>query len=295
VGGVLVGLCALTACGKSGLTKASPSAVNHATAGALSSAFSTAVGHGADPGGTKATVAGSPTVAASSAGGSGTEFGTFFGSRFDFSAAFCTFPHPLAAVADGVLTVTYPAGSSAPSAGAPYGGAQLCEPFATGPARSVTLTYEVRFPVGFQFVKGGKLPGIYGGVEPFSGGKHSSNGWSMRLMWRTGGAAEVYAYIATTSGYGDEYGKGNFRWLADGRWHTVSETVTVNTPGANDGSVRLAYDGTVYITQTGLAVTRSQTPALGLFFSTFYGGHDSSWAPTADMHIDFRNFTMSGR
>ena len=225
--------------------------------------------------------------------GSGDSLTTFFGSDFASASVFCTFSHQVAAVASGVLTVAYPAGSNAQSSGPPFGGAQVCEPFTAGSGTRATLSYQVRFPVGFQFVKGGKLPGIYGGQEPFSGGKHNSDGWSMRLMWRTGGAAEIYAYIATTNGYGDEYGKGNFHWLADGKWHDVTEVVTLNSPGLANGTMTLAYDGTTFVTRTGLEITRTATPAAGLFFSTFYGGHDTSWAPTAAMHVDFQNFTAT--
>ena len=214
----------------------------------------------------------------------------FFGSEFDASKSFCSFDKQNVQLLGDVLRVSYAAGSSAPSAGAPYGGAQLCEPFAGGTRTEATLSYQVRFPVGFQFVKGGKLPGIYGGKEPFSGGKHTSDGWSMRLMWRTGGAGEVYSYISTTSGYGDEYGTGNFTFAADGKWHTVSEHIVVNTPGNADGTVTLSYDGHVAITKTGLAITKTNTPAQGIFFSTFYGGHDKSWSPTTDQQLDFTGF-----
>jgi hypothetical protein len=189
--------------------------------------------------------------------------------------------------------VTYPAGSSAPSAGAPYGGAQICESFASGPQTAATLTYQLRIPAGYQFVKGGKLPGVYGGVEPFSGGSHNANGWSMRLMWRAGGAAEVYGYISTTTGYGDDWGRGNFTFQADGQWHHLTEHIHLNSAGQSDGWVTLAYDGHTSINQTGLAITTTNTPITGLFFSTFYGGHDATWAPSAPMHIDFAGFTRS--
>ena len=242
---------------------------------------------------TSATASAQPTASQDSVSGASPNAGgldTFFGSDFDPSKPFCTFDKQNVQIIGDVLRVDYPAGSSAPSAGAPYGGAQLCEPFASGTRTEATLTYQVRFPVGFQFVKGGKLPGIYGGKEPFSGGKHTSDGWSMRLMWRTGGAAEVYAYISTTNGYGDEYGKGNFTFAADGKFHTLTEHIVLNTPGQANGSVTLAYDGRVAITKTGLAITGTNTPAAGIFFSTFYGGHDKSWSPTADQHLDFTGF-----
>jgi len=226
-------------------------------------------------------------------GSGGSTLPTFFGPGFNSNAYFCTFQQQNIAINGSALTVSYPAGSSAPSAGAPYGGAQICEPFAAGPAMDATLNYDVRFPVGFQFVKGGKLPGLYGGVEPFSGGGHNASGWSMRLMWRAGGAGEVYGYISTTTGYGDDWGRGNFNYLADGNWHHITEHVHVNTPGQSDGYVTLAYDGVQVVNQTGLAVTTTNTPISGLFFSTFYGGHDTTWAPTANMHIDFANFERS--
>jgi hypothetical protein len=217
----------------------------------------------------------------------------FFGPKFNASKAFCPFNPEVASIAGPTLTVSYPAGSSAPSSGGPAGGAQLCVPFAAGSRTDATLTYRLLVPVGYQFVKGGKLPGLYGGSEPFSGGKHTSNGWSMRLMWRSGGAGEVYGYISTTSGYGNDWGRGNFRFAADGRWHTVSEHVHLNTPGRSDGYVTLSYDGRVVVSQPNLSVTKTRTPIAGLFFSTFYGGHDRSWAPTATQQLEFSGFSVN--
>lgn len=56
------------------------------------------------------------------------------------------------------------------------------------------LSYEVAFDKGFQWVKGGKLPGLRGGSDT-SGceGGAEPNGtdcWSTRLMWRTAGEGE---------------------------------------------------------------------------------------------------------
>ena len=232
----------------------------------------------------------SPTPSASTSA-NGPTLKTFFGPQFKSSAAFCPFAQQFATVSGSVLTTTYPAGSSSPSSGNP-GGAQICEPFTGGTTTDATLVYQVRFPVGFQFVQGGKLPGLYGGVEPFSGGKHTSNGWSIRLMWRTGGAGEVYAYTARTVGYGDEYGKGNFTFSADGKWHTLAEHVHLNSVGASNGYVTLSYDGVQVISQTGVDITDTNTPIAGLFFSTFYGGNDSSWAPSQTMQLSFTGFGL---
>ena len=52
-------------------------------------------------------------------------------------------------------------------------------------AESATLTYKVFFPEGFDFVRGGKLPGLYGGTAPRGGkGVAVDDGFSIRTMWR---------------------------------------------------------------------------------------------------------------
>ncbi|MGA8207280.1 MAG: polysaccharide lyase [Candidatus Dormiibacterota bacterium] len=217
----------------------------------------------------------------------------FFGPDFDPGASFCTFHDQVVAVSQDVLTVIYPAGSTAPSMGPPYGGAQICEPFSSGPRTSATLTYRVRFPNSFQFVRGGKLPGFYGGVEPFSGGGHNAQGWSARLMWRPEGAGEIYAYFAGTTGYGLQIGLGSFYWPANGQWQTVSLHVVINSPGQSNGQAVLSINGHVVIEAGGLNITTTATPIDGLFFSSFYGGHDPTWAPSAQTSIEFADFSAS--
>ena len=49
-------------------------------------------------------------------------------------------------------------------------------------ATQVMLQYQVFFPVGFNFVKGGKLPGIYGGRTGCSGGSDAKDCFSTRNM-----------------------------------------------------------------------------------------------------------------
>lgn len=52
------------------------------------------------------------------------------------------------------------------------------------------LEYEVYFPGSFDFVMGGKLPGMHGGNLQCSGYSSVPNGnncFSTRLMWRENG------------------------------------------------------------------------------------------------------------
>lgn len=92
-----------------------------------------------------------------------------------------------------VLQVTYANGSYSHDTG----GAQLYTLWNTTDGSSfntMMVTYEVAFDAGFDWVKGGKLPGIRGGLNSTgcSGGNKADGQdcFSSRLMWRMNGAAE---------------------------------------------------------------------------------------------------------
>jgi hypothetical protein len=71
------------------------------------------------------------------------------------------------------VQVFYPGGSINPG-NYPQGGAQFYgHPLDLSHAKNATLEYSVYFPIDFDFVKGGKLPGLYGGHGGCTGGSAS--------------------------------------------------------------------------------------------------------------------------
>jgi hypothetical protein len=156
----------------------------------------------------------------------------------------------------------------------------------------MALRYSLRFQPGFQFVKGGKLPGFFGGSGG-SGGIHHDDGFSTRYMWRTNGAGEVYAYLPGASGDGESLGRGSWTFTP-GRWTTIEQQIHLNTPGRADGTVTVWLNGRQVFTKPDL--TYRTTPDLhidGLMFSTFFGGGDPSWASPTNQYIDFAGFTIT--
>ena len=94
--------------------------------------------------------------------------------------------------ASAMLQLFYPKDSINP-AGWPQGGSEFyASPLDINQARNVTFEYKVFFPGDFEWVKGGKLPGLYGGRTGCSGGDPALDCFSTRLMWRAGGAGELY-------------------------------------------------------------------------------------------------------
>jgi hypothetical protein len=196
------------------------------------------------------------------------------------------------------LRVRYYKGGASPSAsrrdGVREGGAQVLGTFESGPVDHVFLRYFVRFPANFEFVKGGKLPGFYGGAQ-ISGGHipDGTNGFSTRFMWRTDGQGEVYAYLPSSTRFGTSLGRGSWHFARD-QWQCIEQELKLNTPGTADGAVHVWLDGKpVYQNEQLLFRTTASLRAEGVFFSTFFGGGDSSWAPPADTYADFAAFAVA--
>jgi hypothetical protein len=201
---------------------------------------------------------------------------------------------------ESVLRVAYPAGSSSSSyarEGHPVGGLEFRTHLDGGGAnQSIYLSYWLRFAPNFQWVRGGKLPGVCGGSCP-SGGTVVTGygGWSMRTMWRPNGAGEEYAYILPPQAYGTELGLGTWTF-STGVWHHLAQEIVLNSGDAADGIARVWFDADPTLAPTfearDLRYRRDDTPADTLFFSTFFGGHDADWATPVDTFVDFAHFVV---
>jgi hypothetical protein len=199
-----------------------------------------------------------------------------------------------------ILRVTYPRGSASCAVveryGAPIGGAQFEADLGLSPRDCLHLRYYVRFADHFPFVKGGKLPGLFGGKARAGGHiPDGTNGFSARLMWRRKGDGEVYAYLPTSVEHGTSLGRGKWRFQT-GKWYSVEQEVKLNTPGKTDGCIQVWINENLVVQD--LSLTFRTTPELkldGVLFSTFFGGNDLSWATPETTHVDFAHFAVSER
>ena len=166
------------------------------------------------------------------------------------------------------------------------------------PLLQATMTYDVYFDAGFDWKKGGKLPGMCGLDCPVGcSGVSRERGWSTRLMWRENGGMVTYAYYPDKSPAarcGEDW-----RWSSKvqaGKWHSVRIYAGVNTPGVADGVSRAWLDGALVLDKTAVmyryrpgdayAVTRA-------YITTYAGGSSvDMFAPDHDQYIKFRNFNV---
>lgn len=156
-------------------------------------------------------------------------------------------------------------------------------------------SYAIRFSDDFEFVKGGKLPGLAGGAGNTGGDKPTgSDGWSARMMWRSGGALVQYVYHPDQPTiYGED-----FPWAAaavtPGVWYRVETRVVMNTPGKRNGIIQSWLNGEQVLDIRNIRFRDVSSFAVdALKFETFFGGGDSSWAPSRDVSVFFDDIIIS--
>lgn len=117
------------------------------------------------------------------------------------------------------------------------------------PANSACLRYSVQVAEDFEFGMQGILPGLYGG-RAFDPSKASDgkNGFTARLIWRADRSVEGLAQVpaANNSAEGMPIEATNFE-LPRGQWVNIEQELVLNTPGQQDGILRVWADGKLKI------------------------------------------------
>ncbi len=167
------------------------------------------------------------------------------------------------------------------------------------------LRYYVKFEEGFDFRRGGKLPGLMGGGDSWarSGGNqpNGNNGWTLRFMWVENGKLIVYAYVPKSANgkWGEElWGQGidcSFT-IQQGKWHCIEQYVNVGTPNKDDGILKVWIDGEKKVEISDMRfwdVENNYGRIGGFYFSTFHGGNTPDWCPLNDSFVQFDGFILS--
>ncbi len=190
------------------------------------------------------------------------------------------------------LQVLYPEGGVGSSAGG------ALWKMSVGRFDDLYCAYYVRFEPDFDFVKGGKLPGLAGGAANTGGRKPvGTDGWSARMMWRARGKVVQYVYhVDQPTNYGEDFhwDHAGQRFFRPGIWHRVEHRIVINTPGQRDGVVQGWFDGVLALDRRDVRFRDVDAFAIDAFaFSTFFGGSDPTWAPPKDERVTFDQFIIA--
>ncbi len=164
----------------------------------------------------------------------------------------------------------------------------------SGSVTEAIMEYRIKFDAGFDWSRGGKLPGLCGGNCPRGCTEDSSQGFTMRLMWRENGRMITYPYwpdrpSATNCGGEWKWSKG----VVANTWQTVRQEIKLNTPGQNNGTIKMYLDGQLVQQENSVKFRTSNSVTISkAYITTYVGGSTQDWAPDHDQHIEFDSFKV---
>jgi len=185
-------------------------------------------------------------------------------------------------------------------------------------ADELYFLYELTFSTGYDFAKGGKLPGLGGLnlldeniVKPTGcdiEGQKVDAGFSLRSMFKENGAAVLYAYhqnnpnmnLPTTDG---KYGCGEeISYQHNGKdfsfrtakTYLVEQRVKVNDANQANGAVTIHVNGFKVLDKSDMTFSENGHYSINqLFIDIWHGGSKSDWAPKVDSTVVIDNIVLS--
>jgi hypothetical protein len=159
-------------------------------------------------------------------------------------------------------------------------------------AQEYWLDYQVWFESDWQWVKGGKLPGLVGGTHTSGCKDIVADGWSARFMWHENGGGHFYYYHQNrVNDCGDTKDFSGGLAFKKSAWNRVTEHIVINAPGQSNGSAQAWLNGSKVTEMSGIKWRGNVAANVALVdqvsLQTFYGGSTSDWSPTATTHAKF--------
>ena len=219
-------------------------------------------------------------------------------------------------VKNGVLRLNY--GKNAHGAGS---GAKVSAlPLGKFPAESIEFGYDVYFPDSFEWVKGGKLPGVCLGTTPkecATGGDWKRDEGSVRFMWRSKDNKSAYiigyVYLPVEGDYkksfdrqGAEYKRvtdpgnrtGHDLWhgqlpIRKG-WNSLRMKIVMNTPKKANGTIEVTVNGETKRVSDVLFRDNDKVKISNVNFVSFFGGGSADWnSPSRSTYTEYRNIYIA--
>lgn len=210
-----------------------------------------------------------------------------------------------------VLKIKHPKDSCSSACGIPGGAGFTAKPFDSFNGNVSSLEYQVFFHSTFNFVKGGKLPGIVGGASGCSGCNSDvtsrTNCFSARFMWGKEGNGYPYLYLPLNVNHEPEFcslanncvaGCGlaynQQAYFTRNKWTKIREYVKLNTPGRNDGILRVWVNDVKKIDYAKMNYrTKSSIGVNGFVVHPFFGGSGDTWKTPVDTYTLYKGFKFT--
>jgi hypothetical protein len=162
------------------------------------------------------------------------------------------------------------------------------------PGRDYLFEYRVRFDTGFDWSRGGKLPGLAGATAPTGCVDVTGTGFTARMMWHDNGRLTGYTYaLDQNTGCGNSIETGvNF---TIGRWYRIKERVKLNTGSSSNGVLQIWVDDRMVVDRSNIPwMNEAPDRRIDLaYIQTFFGGSTLNWAPSRQCSISFSDLFVT--
>lgn len=174
--------------------------------------------------------------------------------------------------------------------GPTYGGVQMFVDHTLRSPYELYMRYYVRFPRGFDFGKGGRLPGFFGTiVKDEVRTETTRRGLATRFAWRENGVGLVYANQARDEHPVNTVGKGAWTWPTS-RWVCVEQGVKLNFEGFADGVMLIWIDGQLVGDEKFNPRISNDLRIGGFLVTATFGDGPATFKPTSPQAIDLAGF-----
>ncbi len=156
------------------------------------------------------------------------------------------------------------------------------------------FSYDIKYRDGFDWVHGGKMPGLKGG--DLGDYITVNSGFSARPMWSDGGQIVFYVYHQDMKNqYGDSWGWWEDFKFETEKWYNVTFRVVLNSfsngKALNNGILEGFIDGKLMFQRSDLKFRSLESITIDrMSIDAFFGGGDEFFAATRDEWIDYDNF-----
>lgn len=135
------------------------------------------------------------------------------------------------------------------------------QPHQIAKAGAACLSYSVRMPDGFKFQEPGFLPGLFGASDVTQiDDPQPDDAFALRVGWAQAGDIGVDVRNPSSAGYW-ENPRRKVIWPTT-RWTKIEQEVRLNSPGKDDGYMRVWVDGALTIDRGGLTLRKSPQSVL---------------------------------
>lgn len=167
----------------------------------------------------------------------------------------------------------------------------------SGSREELYFSYDIRFKPGFQWVLGGKIPGLTGGHVESGTLPEFTDGFSVRMMWKENGKLVFYVYHHDQSiVYGSSHGWGDFQFTT-GQWYNITFRLVLNKvqngSGVNNGILEGFVDGKLKIQLSNFRFRNIESIFIdNMYICSFFGGSSEEWSAQRDEWIDTDNYIV---